>query len=281
MDRTLEFNTIVAQLRGGASANDFSKHGQHSGRMQTQSELNVLAKEISDAVATASIRVSELRKLAKSTALFDDKTARVQALSFHVNEDLKSLNLKIAKLEEQVKLAQTRHVNKSHSVNMVEILKMRLGEVVREAKMALEDRSNAMQRQEERRHHISSARYATKSAGKPFSKQGQRVPVQTQDLESGGQLQANGSRIQGIEKLQAAIAELATMFTQTASLVHEQQEKLGRIDADLDVTQSNMEDAQNELLDYWHRMSSNRTLIVKIFAIVFCFVLFFVLFLSD
>jgi len=280
MDRTSEFNTILARSRGGASHKDSIKQGQVSGQIQAQTELNALAKEISDAVATASLRVSELRKLAKSTALFDDKTARVQALSFHVNEDIRSLNQKIANLEEQM-AAQTRHLNKTHCVNMVQILKMRLGEVVREAKMALEDRTNALQQQDERRHRISSGRFALAGA-RPFGKQGNGLQVQTQDWECDGcQLQADGSRMHATKKLQSSIAELAAMFTQTASLVQEQQEKLGRIDADMDVAQTNVEDAQNELLDYWRRMSSNNKLIVKVFAILIFFVVFFVFCLRD
>lgn len=53
-----------------------------------------------------------------------------------------------------------------------------------------------------------------------------------------------------------------------------------RIDANLEEAQLHIERGQSELLKYWRSVSSNRTLLLKGFAVLILFFLFFSLFLS-
>ncbi len=53
-----------------------------------------------------------------------------------------------------------------------------------------------------------------------------------------------------------------------------------RIDQDVDDSLHNVNEGQSELLKYFHSISSNRKLILKIFAILLFFVVFFIFFLA-
>jgi len=85
------------------------------------------------------------------------------------------------------------------------------------------------------------------------------------------------SRSTAIESIETTIAELGQIFTQLATMVAEQRETVQRIDADtLDIA-SNVSGAQRELLKYYASISSNRSLMLKIFGVVIVFFLVFVL----
>lgn len=53
-----------------------------------------------------------------------------------------------------------------------------------------------------------------------------------------------------------------------------------RIDDNVEDTVSNMTSGQNELLRYFQSLSDNRILALKVFAILFSFIIFFLFFLA-
>ncbi|CAJ0911632.1 13186_t:CDS:2, partial [Entrophospora sp. SA101] len=85
------------------------------------------------------------------------------------------------------------------------------------------------------------------------------------------------SRASAIESIESTISELGNIFQQLATMVAEQRETVQRIDANTEEIQNHVEGAQKELLKYYASISSNRWLVVKIFAVIIFFFLIFVL----
>ncbi|GLB35954.1 putative syntaxin-5 N-terminal, Sly1p-binding domain [Lyophyllum shimeji] len=85
------------------------------------------------------------------------------------------------------------------------------------------------------------------------------------------------SRSTAIESIESTIAELGQIFTQLANMVAEQRETVQRIDADTMDIQSNVLDAQRELLKFWGSMVNSRWLMLKVFGVLIIFFLVFIL----
>ena len=66
----------------------------------------------------------------------------------------------------------------------------------------------------------------------------------------------------------------------TLSLILEQEESIMRIDANVEESEMNIEAAHGELLKYFRSVTSNRWLMVKIFATVIVFFIIFVVFFA-
>ncbi|KAI9258869.1 t-SNARE [Phascolomyces articulosus] len=82
-------------------------------------------------------------------------------------------------------------------------------------------------------------------------------------------------RSTAIESIESTIAELGGIFQQLATMVAEQRETVQRIDQNTEDIEMNVMGAQRELLKYYTNISSNRWLMIKIFAtIIFFFMLF-------
>jgi syntaxin 5 len=280
VDRTNEFADILGHL-SGTKTDCYKNQREEPQQADTaQSGVNKMATEISDHVDVTAVRVAELKKQVKSTALFNDKTSTIQELFFYIQEDLKGLEIKIAKFEDHVKHAQARQVHQDHSVNMVGILRMRLGEVTKDAKVAHEEWTLSMQRQQNRKQMLSTPR----PIGRNIEKSGRTL----EDVD-GGHLrqrtmtvsQTSISRMEAVQQVQRRVAELGQMFTHASTFVQQQEDMIARIDDELVQTQEYIDQGEQELLKYWHRLSSNRQLIFKVFGILMVFVVFFVLFLSD
>lgn len=278
VDRTDEFRQIMAQLSAkGVVPN---AQGSENPVHPQQSELNVWSSQIASEIDKTTIKVQELRKMAKSKAIFNDRTNEIQDLTIGVKSDIDRLNEAMQAMEAKARGAGANRNSQAHSSNMVETLKTRLLEVTKEFKDALEERTKALGEQDKRRKMYA---VGDSAATNPFAQRGERPAGNPDDLEGGGThapLAYHSSRAVAVENVQKTIGELATMFQKMAVMVTAQEEMVQRIDHDIDDTAANMEAAQNNLLKYFQHISSNRSLIIKVFLILIFFVVFFVVFLA-
>jgi syntaxin 5 len=76
-------------------------------------------------------------------------------------------------------------------------------------------------------------------------------------------------------QVESTIVELGTMFSQMAALVAEQGDVLARIDADVDVTSSNVLKAQGELGKLYERVSTHRGFILRLFGVLALIIVLF------
>lgn len=278
VDRTEEFRQIVQQLsyKQGAATN--ATPGPPPSHVQSQ--LNAFSAEIGSGIHKTSMKLQELRKMAKAKGLFNDRTNEIQELTYTIKTDIEQLNQKIEVLERQAKGSGSNRSYAAHSSNMVDTLKTRLLEVTKEFKDALELRTKSLETQDSRRKMYD---FGAGSQGNPFGPPKPRG--NTEDLEGGGPAMAqaqmyHSSRAEAVQSVQRTIGELATMFTKMATMVTAQEEMIQRIDHDVDETLTNVEQGQEHLLKYFQHISSNRALILKVFAILIFFVIFFIVFLA-
>src|SRR5206468_3515445 len=88
------------------------------------------------------------------------------------------------------------------------------------------------------------------------------------------------SRAAAVESIESTIVELSTMYKQLVTLVQSQEEVTVRIDTNLDLTRDNVEKGYDQLLKYFNNISSDRMLILKIFAVLLAFIVFFMIFVA-
>jgi len=88
------------------------------------------------------------------------------------------------------------------------------------------------------------------------------------------------SRQEALQNVERTITELGGIFQQLATMVSEQGELAIRIDENVDDTLANVDNAQTQLLKYLDTVSSNRWLIMKIFAVLVFFMTGFIIFVA-
>lgn len=88
------------------------------------------------------------------------------------------------------------------------------------------------------------------------------------------------NRAVALQSVESTITELSGIFTNLATMVAHQGELAIRIDDNMEESMSNVEGAREALLKHLNRISSNRWLIIKIFAILIFFLIIFLFFLA-
>lgn len=88
------------------------------------------------------------------------------------------------------------------------------------------------------------------------------------------------SRAETMQNIESTIVELGGIFQQLAHMVKEQEEMVDRIDSNVQDAELNIEAAHTQILKYFQSVTSNRWLMIKIFAVLIFFFIFFVVFMA-
>lgn len=302
-DRTTEFQSVCRSLQGRQNGPQVSAPSHHAVRQR--SDFTLIAKRIGRDLSNTFAKLEKLTILARSKSLFDDKATEIDELTYIVKQDIGSLNKQIAQLQELVRSRSSqngRHLQ-THSNTVVVSLQSKLAEMSSDFKQVLEVRTENLKEQRSRREQFSQAppHYPPSSAS----------PLQPQNFNAGNSLllqedskqpgdisidmdtrssqqmqlvhQQNSyiqSRSDTMQNIETTIVELGSIFQQLAHMVKEQEEVVQRIDANVEDTQFNIEEAHREILKYFQTVSSNRWLIIKIFLVLILFFIIFTVFLA-
>ncbi|KAE8748058.1 hypothetical protein FOCC_FOCC005253 [Frankliniella occidentalis] len=305
-DRTNEFASAVRSLQGrqiihAAQARDPRK-ARH---IQSYAEFMMIARTIGKNISSTYSKLEKLTLLAKRKSLFNDRPTEIQELTYIIKEDLSSLNGQIARLQEvarsQRRAQQTGRAHLlSHSSSVVLALQSKLASMSSEFKNVLEVRTENLKQQKSRRdqfsqgpvssslppsalsgHHHGSVLLAEEQVAIDMDDRSPLLPpTQKQALiydETDNYLQSRAETMQNIE---STVVELGGIFAQLATMVKEQEEMVERIDANVQDAELNVEAAHGEILRYFQSVTSNRWLMIKIFAVLIFFFIFFVVFLA-
>lgn len=84
-------------------------------------------------------------------------------------------------------------------------------------------------------------------------------------------------RLDQVAYIERSVNEIMDMFSKLANLISIQDYEIERIDQNAQETLSNIEQAKEQLGQYYNKIKGNRGLILKIFMILIIFVLVFIL----
>lgn len=310
-DRTSEFKS-TAKLLQGRPGNGYlqRKQGQSARAAQEWGEFMHVARQIGKDIANTFSKLEKLTLLAKRKTIFDDRPIEIQELTYIIKQDIGSLNKQIAQLQDAFRSRKNRggkHMQ-SHSNSVVVSLQSKLASMSNDFKSVLEVRTENLKHQKSRREqfsqsgHVSTAmppsalcsvlladEYARSSGGSAgdyaINMEGggarqRQVQSQQQMLLQDEQESYIQSRADTMQNIESTIVELGSIFQQLAHMVKEQEEMVQRIDANVEDTSLNVEAAHSEILKYFQSVTSNRWLMIKVFAVLIVFFIIFVVFVA-
>ncbi|CDR96874.1 SYNTAXIN, putative [Babesia bigemina] len=254
------------------------------------SQLEVDAQRLSVELSKCGMKLSELTALARKRSIYVDHTAEIERLTGEVKESITAASNRIDAFESRMN--SVRHKNehmRQHYENLLGSLRKELCELTKSLKDALYQRAQIMIQQESRRKmysHSDLDRNAMSSGygRRRFTMQqpdegGQQFDIESGELERPSRSVIADAKAEALANVQRAISELTQIFQRVTTMVTQQDEMIQRIDADTEESLNNVISAQNELSRYYKRISSNRTLLLKIFFILVAFVIIYIVFL--
>ncbi|XP_014473870.1 PREDICTED: syntaxin-5 [Dinoponera quadriceps] len=309
-DRTNEFVNTIRSMQSRSAARTAAvgatmQNPRRARQLQSYSNFMMTAKNIGKNIASTYTKLEKLALLAKKKSIFNDRQMEIEELTNIIKTDLKSLNIQIGKLQELGKSqregfghSQSHHIA-SHSSSIVMALQSKLANMSTNFKNVLEVRSENMREEQSRRQQFTQGSLSTMLPPSVVSGRQGSLLLQEEannavaiDLEPAmnRQLMQQAmqddtdayvqSRAETMQNIESTIVELGGIFQQLAHMVQEQEEMVERIDSNIEDTELNVEAAHTEILRYFQSVTNNRWLMIKIFAILIFFFIFFVVFLA-
>jgi syntaxin 5 len=241
--------------------------------------------------------------VANNKRIYDDRSAEVAELTFKVKKELTGLTQKIADLRlisqqrQDDGPVQSNRATEDHRNSVVGLLQTQLASISTKFTQVLQVSSSNIRAQRDRREQFGSTivvpppnpnlgfgasqrtvpkhRSGTASVGEDASHVAIEMPFQKMALTEHtdtSYLQSRNTALQGIE---ATINELGSIYQQLAHMISQQGEAVQRIDMNIESMQMNVQRGQEQLMRYLRSVSSNRWLMIKIFAVLIVFSVMF------
>jgi len=288
-DRTNEFLAICRSMGTNAMA------GKGAGRNRQRSQIAARCRAVGKDITNTWDKLGRLTQLCKSTTLFNDKPVEIQELTYIIKQDMDQMRQSLGELDRMQNGTANTKDGERHNKSMVRSLQTKLAAMSNNFKSTLEARRENMKAQSDRRSQFSGAGIPGDSQSSfmrstvlfnddqraqnndssliPLNQQfqGQMYEEQDQYLQD---------RSKAMEQVESTIVELGDMFVQLAGMVKAQEETIMRIDSNVEESEMNIESAHTELLKYFRSVTSNRWLMVKVFATMIIFFIVFVVFFA-
>lgn len=295
IDRTFEFQRMLQDL-GDTSV---VRGQQNLQQPRISNEVYTQSAQITHELTQISFQIEEMKKLNKNKSIFVDTTSQFGNLSAKLLEDMNRVKQMIEQLDAHSRsLSSSSNRNASESAsNAVKSLQIRHKDTL-EALMKVCKEGNAKAQKENTRKQPFKATRAGASAqmvGGQNYFDGNESEMQNFGPGGGmndglplmmGQQQVRRGpnvfqdRANAMDTVQQTVNELATMFKQMQEMVVSHEAHIQRIDDAVDTTNFDLDAGTANLKKYLDAISANRTLYIKIFLIVICFTVFYVLFLT-
>lgn len=286
-DRTTEFSNVAQTLRNKGLAPQ--PRTRKNEPISNKINFNKVGSEIGRHIHESSEKLKELTRLAKSNSLFDDPADKIEELTGIIKLDIQNIRKKIDDLQNlsnSFNGSQNKHT-KNHNVNIIDTLRVGLSDTTDNFAKVLEVRTENLKSQQDRKERFIGARKITAPSViyQPFSpvlEDGQEVDdvddvsitlplVQTRD-------QFIQQRSQSIRTIESTIEELRGIMSQIARISQEQDYLITRIDENIMNTEEHVNGAYKQLVEYLPKITSQRWLFLKIFAVLAIFIVLFVVF---
>eukprot|EP00281_Chroomonas_sp_CCMP1168_P027548 CAMPEP_0206240890 /NCGR_PEP_ID=MMETSP0047_2-20121206/16194_1 /ASSEMBLY_ACC=CAM_ASM_000192 /TAXON_ID=195065 /ORGANISM="Chroomonas mesostigmatica_cf, Strain CCMP1168" /LENGTH=298 /DNA_ID=CAMNT_0053665731 /DNA_START=15 /DNA_END=911 /DNA_ORIENTATION=- len=288
-DRTREFMLTTQAVRDRMGASSANK--PKANPIVSRKRFSEKAAQIGKDIHRTADKLGKLTKLAKSKSLFDDPAAEIAELSYVITQDIQRLNEDLEELGAIHRLENTPNQQSNEHANSVQkSLQSNLKLTAESFAGVLQTRSENLQHQQSRRSEYSSSNSFAKSAEPSFmrggamadaSSAGEDVVIELGMPMGGQQMMQESyseSRALSVQDIEKSVAELAGVFQKLGEMVSLQQEQIERIDANMDETMHHVDQGHNQLIKYYHTMTGNRALMVKIFLVLMISMVFFIIF---
>jgi len=245
----------------------------------------------SDLMATSE-KLESLTKLVRgSTSFHNFHHAEISHLTMQVNDDIGLLKSRLGSLELNSAGSKAKQSGGEtrHHRNIVTQLKGKYNRAVKSFQDVIKETQDNLTRQQKRGEKYSKAK---RRELKPRLRYQSLLDLEKDEkaplIQGGGSSELaqlmvtkqdsyHQERAETVQSIEKAIVELAVMYERVADLVIEQGAVTERLDSNVQNSLENVEYGIGELNKYLSSVSTNRWLIIKVFAILIFFAMLFAL----
>jgi len=279
-DRTIVFSNVVDSI----SSRRATPPGVKS-KKSDRSHFAIMASQIGKDIYSTTEKLETLATLAKNKTLCEDRPIDIHELTNVINQDIKNLNRQILALQQQ-KSGKKNSQTDSHSDTVLDSLKRKLKHTTKDFSEILELRTENLKKQQEMRDKLTGSNSTYTSPQRDRNTLFSQTPPENDSQVVINMPQTSllvqeryiSSRAEAVVSIHRTLEELQNIFRQLNLIVAEQQDVLERVDENVNQTERNISGAQNQLMQYYQNISSNRWLFLKVFFVLIVFILILVVF---
>lgn len=241
--------------------------------------------------------IAQLSSISKKSSSFNNSHFKISNATMNIKKSLIEIENEIEELKDKELKNNSQKLNKFSKILMeksIEILNSRVSDLTLNFQKLLKQQAEQIKKIEKRKSNLSISSHKKKNVNNSFNEYATDFSSNNnynEDdvlLEVGDQQQTYKnkesqyyqSRLNDVQAIEKTMSEISNMMNRLSQMTYEHSFLIDNISKNTDIALEHVEKGEKEVKQILENAKSNKWLFIKIFFILICISIFYIIFLS-
>lgn len=237
--------------------------------------------------------IVQLSSMSKKSSSFNNSHTKISNATMNIKKSLIEIESEVRELKSKELKTNSINMNKFSKLlmeNSIEILNNHISELTLKFQKLLQQQAEKITNIEKRKKNISSNKkkninnsfneYVTDFSTNNFNEEDTLLEVGNQQITQNKESEYYKNRLNDVQAIEKTMSEISGMMNRLSQITYEHSLMVDHISKNTDIAFENVEKGEKEVKKLLERAKSNKWLFIKIFFILLCISIFYIIFIA-
>ena len=236
--------------------------------------------------------INQLSSMSRKSSSFNNSHFKISTATMNIKKSLIELESQLEELKSK-ELKNNKNMNKFSKIlldNSIEVLNNHISDLTIKFQKLLQQQAEKIKNIEKRKRNISSNKkkninnafneYTTDLSTNNFNEDDVLLEVGNQQITQNKESEYYKNRLNDVKAIEKTMAEISGMMNRISQMAYEHSFLIDNISRNTDIALEHVEKGENEVKQILENAKSNKWLFIKIFFIILCISIFYIIFIA-
>ena len=238
--------------------------------------------------------INQLSSMSRKSSSFNNSHFKISTATMNIKKSLIEIESELEVLKsKELKNNSNKNMNRFSKLlmeNSIEILNSHVSDLTLKFQKLLQQQAEKIKNIEKRKRNISSNKkkniintfneYTTDLSENKFNEDDVLLEVGNQQITQNKESEYYKNRLNDVQAIEKTMAEISGMMNRLSQMTYEHSFLIDNISRNTDIALEHVEKGENEVKQILENAKSNIWLFIKIFFILLCISIFYIIFIS-
>ena len=238
--------------------------------------------------------INQLSSMSRKSSSFNNSHFKISTATMNIKKSLVEIESELGELKsKELKNSSNKNMNRFSKLlmeNSIEILNSHISDLTLKFQKLLQQQAEKIKNIEKRKRNISSNKkkniintfneYTTDISANKFNEDDVLLEVGNQQITQNKESEYYKNRLSDVQAIEKTMGEISGMMNRLSQMTYEHSFLIDNISKNTDIALEHVEKGENEVKQILENAKSNKWLFIKIFFILLCISIFYIIFIA-
>ena len=238
--------------------------------------------------------INQLSSMSRKSSSFNNSHFKISTATMNIKKSLIEIESELEELKsKELKNSSNKNINRFSKLfmeNSLEILNSHISDLTLKFQKLLQQQAEKIKNIEKRKRNISSNKkkniintfneYTTDLSENKFNENDVLLEIGDQQITQNKESEYYKNRLNDVQAIEKTMAEISGMMNRLSQMTYEHSFLIDNISRNTDIALEHVEKGENEVKQILENAKSNKWLFIKIFFILLCISIFYIIFIA-